>query len=99
VTEARQEKKSLTLIAVTDYPTGKMISPDGAWFVEDSRIVACQHDMSQMDESKHSGHLAFDRCSPGTFAFRDHKAAEEFVRQNGGVLRSLAELMSEAQPQ
>src|SRR6516164_7924685 len=37
VTEARQEKKSLTLIAVTDYPSGRMVSPQGAWFVEDSR--------------------------------------------------------------
>jgi hypothetical protein len=52
-----------------------------------------------MDESKHAGHLAFDRCSPGTFAFRERLDAEEFMRQNGGVLRSLTELMSEAQPQ
>jgi hypothetical protein len=41
VTEARQEKKPLRLIAVTDYPTGKMVSPDGAWFVEDSRVITC----------------------------------------------------------
>ncbi len=75
VTEARQEKKPLRLIAVTDYPTGTMMSPEGAWFVEDSRLVACRHDMSRMDESKHAEQLAFDRCSPGTFAFRDRKAA------------------------
>jgi hypothetical protein len=96
VTEARQEKKPLRLIAVTDYPTGKMVSPEGTWFVEDSRVIACQHDMSRMDESKHAEHLAFDRCSPGTFAFSDRKAAEAFVAQNGGVLRSLAALLAEA---
>jgi hypothetical protein len=99
VTEARQEKQSLHLIAVTDYPSGKMVSPDGAWFVEDSRVIACLHDMSKMDESKHAEHLAFDRCSPGTFAFRDRKAAEAFVAQNGGTLRSLAEVLAEAQSQ
>ena len=97
VTEARQEKKSLRLVEVTDYPTGKMVSPEGAWFVEDSRVIACQHDMSKMDESKHAEHLAFDRCSPGTFAFSDRKTAEAFVEQNGGVLRSLPELLAEAQ--
>jgi hypothetical protein len=99
VTEARQEKKPLRLIEVTDYPTGKMVSPDGAWFVEDSRVIACEHDMSKMDESKHMEQLAFDRCSPGTFAFSERKAAETFVAQNGGVLRSLAEVLAEAQQQ
>jgi len=97
ITEARQEKKSLRLIEVTDYPTGRMVSPEGVWFVEDSRIVACQHDMSKMDETKRAEQLAFDRCSPGTFAFSDRKTAEAFVAQNGGVLRSLPELLAEAQ--
>jgi hypothetical protein len=97
ITEARQEKKPLRLIAVTDYPTGKMVSPAGAWFVEDSRVIACQHDMSKMDESKHAEPLAFDRCSPGTFAFSKRQAAQAFVEQNGGVLRSLPELLAEAQ--
>ncbi len=99
VTESRQEKKPLRLIAVTDYPTGKMVSPEGAWFVEDSRVIACEHDMSKMDESKHAEQLSFDRCSPGTFAFSDRKAAEAFVAQNGGVLRSLPEVLAEAQSQ
>src|ERR1019366_4118929 len=97
VTESRQEKKSLRLIAVTDYPTGKMVSPEGAWFVEDSRVIACQHDMSKMDESKHPEQLAFDRFSPGTFAFNDRKAAEAFVVQSVGVLRSLPEVLAEGQ--
>jgi hypothetical protein len=99
VTEARQEKKPLRLIEVTDYPSGKMVSPEGAWFVEDSRVIACEHDMSKMDESKHAEQLAFDRCSPGTFAFSDRKTAETFVAKNGGVLRSLPEVLAEAQSQ
>ena len=97
VTEARQEKTSLRLISVTDYPTGNIVRPEGAWFVDDSRVIACQHDMSRMDESKHAEQLAFDRCSPGTFAFSQRKAAEAFVEQNGGVLRSLPEVLAEAQ--
>ena len=84
---------------MTDYPSGKMVSPEGAWFVEDSRMIACQHDMYKMDESKHAEQLAFDRCSPGTFAFSDRKAAEAFVAHNGGVLRSLPEVLAEAQQQ
>jgi len=96
VTEARQEKKPLRLIEVTDYRTGKALNPEQAWYVDGSRIVACEHDMSKMDETKHSEQLAFDRCSPGTFAFLDRKSAEAFVAQNGGVLRQLPELLAEA---
>src|ERR1022692_2410697 len=99
VTEARQEKKALRLIAVMDYPTGKLVRPEGAWFVEDSRVITCQHEMSRMDEFKHAEQLEFDRCSPGTLAFSERKAAEAFVAQNGGVLRSLPELLAEAQQQ
>jgi hypothetical protein len=96
VTEARQEKKPLRLIEVTDYQTGKMLNPEQSWYVDGSRVVACEHDMSRMDESKHAERLAFDRCSPGTFAFSDRKAAEAFIAQNGGVLRSLSDLLAEA---
>jgi nitrous oxide reductase accessory protein NosL len=97
VTEALQEKKSLRLVQVTDFPTGKMVNPETAWFVEDSRVIACEHDMSKMDESKHMTAMGFDRCSPGTFAFSDRKAAEAFVAENGGVLRNLTAVMAEAQ--
>ena len=85
------------MIEVTDYHTGGKLNPEQAWYVDGSRIVACEHDMSKMDETKHAEQLAFDRCSPGTFAFRDRKAAEAFVAENGGVLRSLPELLAEAQ--
>lgn len=99
VTEARQENKPLRLIEVTDYRTGKALNPEQAWYVDGSRVVACEHDMSKMDETKHAEQLAFDRCSPGTFAFGDRQAAEAFVAENGGVLRRLPELLVEAQRQ
>ncbi len=97
VTEARQQHQPLRLIEVTDYPTGSKVNPEQAWYVDGSRVVACEHDMARMDVTKHAEQLAFDRCSPGTFAFRERKAAEAFVEQNGGVLRRLPELLAEAQ--
>jgi len=97
VTEARQEHKPLRLIAVTDYQSGGTLDPEQAWYVDGSRVVACEHDMARMDMTKHAEQLAFDRCSPGTFAFRDRRSAESFVEQNGGILRRLPELLAEAQ--
>ncbi len=99
VSEARQERKPLRFIEVTDYNTGQTLDPADAWFVDGSRVVACEHDMSRMDESKHAEPLAFDRCSPGTFAFRDQPSAAAFVRENGGVLRRLPDLLKEAEQQ
>jgi len=40
-----------------------------------------------------------DRRTRGGFAASDRKAAETFVAQNGGVLRSLPEVLAEAQQQ
>jgi len=96
VTEARQEHKPLRLIEVTDYSNGGKLNPEQAWYVDGSRVVACEHDMTKMDVTKHAEQLSFDRCSPGTFAFRDQKSAEAFVAQNGGIVKRLPELLAEA---
>ena len=97
VTEALQEHKTLHLLEVTDYRTGDKLDPQRAWYVDGSRVVACEHHMAKMDETKHAEHLAFDRCAPGTFAFRDRQAADTFVAENGGTVRDLAELVKEVQ--
>lgn len=96
ISEANQERKPLRLITVHDYQSGRAITPANAWFVEGSRAMACDHDSMRMNEMKGTQELAFDRCSPGTFAFAERKVADAFVAQNGGAVLSLAELMSEA---
>jgi hypothetical protein len=97
LTEGRQENKPVKFIEVTDYPTHKSLDPQHAWYVEGSRVVACEHDMANMGEMKHADQMAFDRCSPGTFAFADRKVAEAFVAENGGVVHDLAQMVWESQ--
>jgi len=99
ITEARQESKPLRLISVTDYTSGRTLYPERAWFVEDSRAIACNHDMAMVDQNKQVEHLAFDRCSPGTFAFARKDDADEFVARNGGVVHSLQEMLGEVKSQ
>ncbi|HVJ07253.1 MAG TPA: hypothetical protein VM554_02630 [Acidisarcina sp.] len=96
ISEANQQHKAVRLVSVHDYSSGRMIAPANAWFVEGSHAMACDHDAMRMDEMKGSQELAFDRCSPGTFAFADRQNAEAFTLQNGGVVISYAQLMSEA---
>jgi len=97
-TEGQQENKPVRFLEVTDYTTGESISPEQAWFVDGSRVMACEHKMAVTDESKHAEAMVFDRCSPGTFAFRDRTVADAFVEQNGGTVMGLAEFMREGQP-
>ena len=95
-TEGQQENKPVRFLEVTDYPTGKSLNPQEAWFVDGSRVMACEHRMA-VDEMKQAEQMVFDRCSPGTFAFRDRKLADAFVAENGGVVLRLAEFMREGQ--
>jgi hypothetical protein len=97
LTEGRQENKPVRFIEVTDYRTGKGLDPQRAWYVDGSRVIACDHDMAKMDEMKHMDQMSFDRCSPGTFAFADRKAAETFVAENGGEIRDFPGLLREVQ--
>jgi hypothetical protein len=53
--------------------------------------------MAKMGEMKHADQMAFDRCSPGTFAFAERKVAESFVAENGGEIHDLAQMVREFQ--
>ena len=96
ITEANQLHKPLRLITVHDYSTGKAMSPDPAWYVEGSRVVACDHVGMHMGEMKETQEMAYDRCSPGTLTFASKQQAEDFTAANGGTAISFGQLMSEA---
>ena len=96
ITEANQEHKPVRLITVHDYSTGKAMSPETAWYVEGSRVLACEHSGMHMDEMKDSAPMAYDRCSPGTLTFATKQQAEDFTAANGGTAISFEQLMSEA---
>ena len=65
IAEANQQQRPLKLVAVHDYLSGRSISPAGAWFVEGSRTMACDHDAMRMNEMKGTEELAFEQISPG----------------------------------
>ncbi len=94
VTEGRQEHKPVRLIEVTDYNTSRKLDPRQAWYVDGSRIVACTHDMTRMNEMKQVERAAFDRCSPGTFAFASRVEADAFAAKNGGLVRNMEEMLA-----
>ena len=99
INEAYQEKKPLRLISVTDYVTSKVLPPEQAYFVDGSRMVLCAHDQAMVDESKQAQQMTFDRCFPGTYAFTHREDAAAFVRENGGTVLQLQQLMQRVNSQ
>ncbi len=93
ISEAYQEKKPVRLITVTDYISGTPLDPKQAYFVDGSRKILCDHDAAMLDETKHAVSQTFDRCSPGAYAFARREDAVAFVRENGGEILRLNELM------
>ncbi len=94
VTQGLQEHKPVRLIEVTDYSTGRKLAPSQAWYVDGSRIVACTHDMTRMNEMKQVEQATFDRCSPGTFAFASRAEADAFAVQNGGTVLDMEHMLA-----
>ena len=94
VTEGLQEQKPVRLIEVADYSTGRKLDPSHAWYVDGSRVVACEHDMARMGEMKQVQPAAFDRCSPGTLAFATRAEADSFATINGGAVLNLEEMLA-----
>ncbi len=93
MSEAYQEKKPVRLIEVTDYVSGKKLDPQHAYFVDGSRKVLCSHDAPMFDETKHVEPMTFDRCSPGAYAFARREDAENFAKENGGMVLQLEEML------
>ncbi len=94
ITEAAQQKKPVRLISVSDWSTGKTLVPGQAWFVEGSRRILCNHDAPHMDATMTPEQMAFDRCSPGAYAFATKEQAEDFARANGGLVRRLSDMLA-----
>ncbi len=94
VTEGRQEHQPVRLIEVTDYSSGRKLDPSQAWYVDGSRVVACTHDVTRMNEMKQMDMTAFDRCSPGTFAFASREEASAFAAKNGGTIHNMQEMLA-----
>lgn len=94
VTEGFQEHKRVRLIEVSDYNSGRKLDPRHALYVDGSRVVACEHDMTRMGEMKQVEQAAFDRCSPGTFAFPTRSEADSFAAKNGGAVRTMEEMLA-----
>ncbi len=98
IIEAQQTGEQLRVLEVADFETTKLLDPDKAWFVENSRINYCIS-MSPAAASPGRKTVAlrvFDRCAPSVYAFASEQQARAFMAQRGGVLKRLDDLQQES---
>ncbi len=80
----------------TDYPTGKLIAADQAFYVENSSVMlCCSLDKLQRDRSGGQYGLRWDRCLPSLVSFEKREEAERFLQERGGALKTLAQVRDE----
>jgi hypothetical protein len=97
--QSEQQQVAIRLLEVTDYVSGRQLAPEGAYYVEGSRIVLCERHEPLVDETKHAHERVFDRCAPSLYAFAREEQARDFAAENGGVVRRLPQVFKEIEGQ
>lgn len=96
LTLAVQTGKSVRIIEVTDYVTGRRLKASDAYFVDGSQVEMCSSPRLKSDESRTPYQRLFDRCSPSLLTFAGEEDARRFVNQYGGSIKRLDDLEREA---
>lgn len=100
ITEARQTGKTLRILEIADFETGKLLIAEKAWYVEGSALNPCTTETPKAESIDRQTVClrGFDRCSPSVLGFSSEEHARAFIAQHGGVLKSLADLQKESKP-
>ena len=92
---AQKGKDDVVATEVADFTTSELFPAEEAYFVEGSRVQLCRHDESESgrDQTGILYTMVWDRCLPSLVAFRTHEEAEQFRGQNGGQIKTYAQLL------
>ncbi len=97
LTYAAQTGKTVRILQVTDFATGRLISASGAFFVDGSRMEVCSLPRSRRGNDFGPYWRLFDRCAPSLIAFASEDRARAFMAHYGGALKHLDQLIHETQ--
>ena len=84
--------KPVTLVQVTDYPTGEGLDAKDAFYVVASDVAPDAHTEALRATQAQTAYLHWHRCLPSVVAFGDREAAERFREEHGGKLAGLEDL-------
>ena len=92
LTYEMQTGKSVEIVSVSDYISGRRIDARKAWFVSGSHVEPCCSPAMKPEEGGVPYVRMFDRCSPSLIAFSRQDQALNFIAANGGKLTTLNDL-------
>lgn len=81
------------ITSFTDYATGSALRPDAALLVRGSDVNLCARTQPLIDESREAHPVHYDRCMPSIIAFGDTATATRFMREHGGTIVHLDDLL------
>jgi NosL len=92
LTHHQQSGKTVEIVELSDYSTGKRLAPEQAYIVRESDVNLCMRHPMLSDREGNASAMEFDRCSPSMLAFASRERAEEFQRQHGGILLPFSQM-------
>jgi hypothetical protein len=95
LSEHEQEGKPIRIVELTDFPTGRKLSPNDTFLVKGSDVNMCARSHPPLDPDKRPAEVPYDRCSPSLLAFAQKSEAMEFAREHGGHVVSFNEIVYE----
>ncbi len=84
--------RDVARLLARDFATGREVDARGALYVEGSDFEHCSAPREKGTAASCCRVLSYDRCLPSLIAFGSHESAQRFMRENGGVLRTFADL-------
>ena len=92
----QRDRKDVASTEVADYFGGRRLDAEKALYVEGSALhLCCGEPAPRRDATGGQFVLTWDRCLPSLVAFETREEAEGFRRQNGGAVKTYAELLKE----
>ena len=92
LTERRQSGRRIGLAQVTDFETGRAITPAAAHYVTGSDVAPDVMDARRRTWPSDTAELHWHRCLPSIVAFASRDAADRFQGRHGGSVTTLREL-------
>lgn len=94
---ALQTNRTVRVLSVTDYDSGRRLSPGDAVYVVASEVRPCSGSISEATNDR-SGCLvlSWDRCDPSIIAFSSEAKAERFQNEHGGQIKTFGQIARQA---
>ncbi len=94
---AIQTQRTIRILSVTDFATGRRVRPRDAFYVVGSDVRPCSAPLTDTAANRSECLLlSWDRCNPSTVAFASAAEAKRFRNEHGGRVETFQQIVRSA---